>query len=264
MRHLQTELDRLYALPAAELTTPGTPKFLAPGATQVRALCLELARPADWRTLARVWEGVQSDLDWPAPGIAVSGQDGGQLWFSLEDPMPAIQAHALLEGLCKQYLAGLPANRLRLWPTPGTSTAQPMLPPRQTGPDRWAAFVARDLASVFTDEPWLDVPPGDDAQAALLAHLNSVPAADVAKLARLEPDVLPTANTTPPAPLGPAPIAATRPAGNPKPSAPSAPDLSGNETDPRRFLLRVMNDPAVEMHLRIDAAKALLHRKRRI
>jgi len=30
------------------------------------------------------------------------------------------------------------------------------------------------------------------------------------------------------------------------------------ETDPRRFLLSVMNDPSIEMALRIEAAKALL------
>jgi len=30
------------------------------------------------------------------------------------------------------------------------------------------------------------------------------------------------------------------------------------ETDPKRFLLKVMNDSTAELHLRIEAAKALL------
>ena len=36
--------------------------------------------------------------------------------------------------------------------------------------------------------------------------------------------------------------------------------FSATETDPRRVLLSVMNDPALEMALRIEAAKALLPR----
>jgi hypothetical protein len=228
MSRLHTELQRLY----------GThPNHTAnhPDPSGVRGLCLELARPADWRTLARVWEGVQTDLDWPAPAIAVSGVDGLQLWFSLEAAVPEAQAQALLTRLCARYLAEVPADRLHLQPA---ATADG-LPPRQVAPERWAAFVTRDLASVFADEPWLDLPPGDDAQADLLARLRSVP---VAEMARLQP--LPSA----PAPGGVAPSAPAAP------SAPNAPPV----TDPRQFLLDVMNNPAVEMHLRIEAAKALL------
>ena len=67
---------------------------------------LALARPADWEVLGRVWKGVQDELGWPAPGIAVSGTDACQLWFSLADPLPPAQAHALLERLRLRYLHG--------------------------------------------------------------------------------------------------------------------------------------------------------------
>lgn len=234
MNRLQTELQRLYGAHPA----PASQSAAEPG---TRALCLELARPADWRTLARVWEGVQTELDWPAPAIAVSGQDGLQLWFSLEAAVPVAQAQALLAQLCTRYLPEVPADRLRLWPA---ATADG-LPPRQVAPERWAAFVTRDLASVFADEPWLDLPPGDDAQADLLARLRSVPAAEVA---RLQP------RPSAPAFGGAAPSAPTASVAPVAPAAASNPPV----TDPRQFLLEVMNNPAVEMHLRIEAAKALL------
>jgi hypothetical protein len=225
MTRLHSELRRLYGSPSA----PSAP---TPGEPAVRALCLALARPADWRTLARVWEGVQTDLDWPAPAIAVSGVDGLQLWFSLEAAVPEAQAQALLARLCTRYLPEVPADRLRLRPAATTDE----LPPRQVAPERWAAFVTRDLASVFADEPWLDLPPGDDAQAELLARLRSVPVAEVARLLPL-PSTSASATAAPTAPV-----------------AASGPPV----TDPRQFLLDVMNNPAVDMHLRIEAAKALL------
>ena len=53
----------------------------------VRGLVLELARPAEWPPMARLWQGVQADLGWPAPAIVVNGVDGYQLWFSLAAPM---------------------------------------------------------------------------------------------------------------------------------------------------------------------------------
>lgn len=188
-----------------------------------------------------MWEGVQTELDWPAPAIAVSGQDGLQLWFSLETTVPVAQAQALLAQLCTRYLPEVPADRLHLRP----SVTADGLPPRQVAPERWTAFVTRDLASVFADEPWLDLPPGDDAQADLLARLRSVPAAEVA---RLQP------RPSTPAFGGAAPSAPTASAAPVAPAVASSPLV----TDPHQFLLEVMNNPAVDMHLRIEAAKALL------
>jgi hypothetical protein len=119
-----------------------------------------------------------------------------------------------------------------------------LVPAQQGATGRWSAFVAPGLASMFADEPWLDVPPGSDAQAQLLCRLESISAAD---LSRAQKELG----------LGEAPIARDpEPAGAGAPSSDSGATVT--ETDPKRFLLAVMNDPAVAMALRIEAARALL------
>ncbi|MCX2860816.1 hypothetical protein OOZ63_03075 [Paucibacter sp. PLA-PC-4] len=222
MNRLLTELRRLYALPAAE-----------PAEGRVRAMLLELARPADWDALGAVWRGVQADLELPAPAIAVNGIDGYQLWFSLAEPVPAAQALDFLEGLRRRYLDGIAAQRLTLAPTARD------LPPRQLPSGLWSALLAPDLAPVFADEPWLDTEPGAEGQADLLCRLQPIKSADFrAALERLVPDA--------PVPRADAASAA------PTPSA-----VAGQDA-PRRFLLGVMNDASAPLHLRIEAAKALL------
>lgn len=228
MNRLLTELQRLYAAPA---TAPASGKQAAEG--PARAMLLELARPADWDALGAVWRGVQADLELPAPAIAVNGRDGYQLWFSLADPVPAEQALAFLEGLRRRYLGGIAAQRLTLAPT-----AQE-LPPRQLPSGLWSALLAPDLAPVFAEEPWLDTEPGAEGQADLLCRIQSIKSAEFrAALERLGPDT-------------PAPQADTV-------SAAPAPSADAGQDEPRRFLLGVMNDASVPLHLRIEAAKGLL------
>lgn len=223
MERLQSELGRLYG---------------PTGGKEARGLVLELTGPGAWQELAKVWQGVQAELGWPAPGIAVSGDDAFQLWFSLAQPVPAAEAQAGLEALRARYLADAAPARVR------TKTFDGQAPPQQHGTDRWSAFVTPDLVSMFSEEPWLDLPPGADAQADLLATLRSVPPAEWQRALRPEA----------PAREG-APAAA--PLGAPA-SAPEAAPSRDPRRDPRRFLLDVMNDPGVEMRLRIEAAKALL------
>jgi len=220
MSRIQAELARLYASPLVD----------AQG--RVRALVLEVLQPAGWDALSRVWQGVQAELELPAPAIAVSGVDGLQLWFSLDAPVAPARAHAFLEALRKRYLDELPAARVRLWPDAAQPTRQAAsVPALQPETGNWSAFVSPDLASIFSDTPWLDIEPGEEGQAALLRGLQSIkPPAFDAVLARRDDA------------LGPA----VEPA--------AAPD----EDDPRRFLLRVMNDDSVDLALRIEAAKALL------
>ncbi len=218
MTRLQTELERLYL--AAPATLPDMPD-------RVRALVLEAVLPTGWDRLSAVWQGVQAELELPAPAIAVSGTDGVQLWFSLEAPVTVTQAHAFLDALRRRWLADLAPARVRLLPDPGARV------PALLAEDRWSAFVAPDLAAVFADTPWLDVEPGEDGQAALLHGLHSIkPAAFAEALARLR------------TPARDAPALAT--------AAPARAD------DPRAFLLRVMNDESVDLALRIEAAKGLL------
>ena len=108
----------------------------------------------------------------------------------------------------------------------------------------WSAFVAPDLAAVFSDDPWLDVPPTPDGQADLLSRIASTqPAAFLHALDQLQPAAVPA---TPDAPCG------TIDPPNRKWAS------AGQGLDPKQFLLAVMHDPAVELRLRIEAAKALL------
>jgi hypothetical protein len=246
MTRLQAEYRRLYAPDPSALRTGDTEATaLISPKERVRALVLSLARPADWDLLGELWRGVQSDLGWPAPAIAVSGVDAFQLWFSLAESLAVDHAHALLQDLCARYLPGVPAQRLKLLPTPKESQVPGQLrhaapvPTEWADTGNWSAFVTPDLVAVFADTPWLDIPPGEDGQVTLLRGLQSIsPAALAAATAELR---------APPAPA-PAFAGVTPPLA--RASAPC--------TDARQFLLAVMNDSSVPLALRIDAAKALL------
>ena len=219
MSRLAAELHRLYPTAAA-------------GSTQV--LRLEVAAPADWAALGAVWRGVQAELSLPAPAIAVSGTDGLQLWFSLQQPVSTARAEAFLARLQARYLPDVAPARVRLH----ADGLAPAVPAQDPASGNWSAFVAPDLAPVFADTPWLDIEPGADGQADLLARLTPTPAAafDAAWQA-LQPAAAPAA----PSP-GPSPVA-------------------GTNVDPRAFLQQVLNDPAAPLALRVDAARALLQHR---
>lgn len=230
MTRLDAEHRRLFLT-----ATPGGddgPFHAGPeGAT--RALILELASPATWADLSRVWQGVQADLDLPAPAIALTGAGGYQLWLSVAEPVASDRALRFLEGLRRRYLAEVRDERVRLQP------AVAALPPAEVAPGRWSAFVTADLAALFADEPWLDQPPGIDAQSEVLSRVASASAAQFGRACEwLEPRDRSS---------GPASVQVTGPDAG-----------AGPALDPREFLLGVMRDPAVDLHLRIDAAKALL------
>lgn len=221
MTRLQAELQRLYRHEGTD--------------GRARALLLEVKQPAGWDALSRVWQGVQRDCALPAPAIAVSGGDALQLWFSLAQPVETARATAFLQHLCRRYLHDVAPGRLQAGAvsslTPGT------LPPAQVDAERWSAFVAPDLVTLFAEERWLDHPPGHEAQADLLSRIESIqPEAFLRAEGELARD------------------GATTPAADPGPRAVDAPQPS----DPRAFLLSVMQDPAAPLHLRIEAAKALL------
>lgn len=214
MSTLQTALDRLYDHSGA------------PHPEYTRTLVLELARPAEWDLLSPLWRGVQTDLELPAPAIAVNGMDGFQLWFSLAEAVPHTLAQTFLEGLRTRYLHTVARARIGTW----SGTSAPAVPALHPVSGCWSAFVAPDLAAIFSEEPWLDLPPNPEAQANVLARLESIrPAAFHAVLQQC------TGVTTAPAPAA----------------------VLG-EVSPERFLREVMNNPQVDMHLRIEAAKALL------
>lgn len=247
MSRLHTEWQRLY-LPSTSDSqhTDWKTAPLVDAHARVRAMVLELARPADWEALSSVWRGVQLDLALPAPGIAVSGLDGYQLWFSLAEPVPAAQAFAFLDALRVRYLPEVAAHRVAMLPTADASASSKIphasrVPAQQASGEHWSAFVAPDLAPVFADTPWLDFPPSEHGQADLLAQLDCItPAVFQHAQALLRPAL--QAETTP-----------SKPEDQAGAGAPLSPAL-----DPKGFLLRVMNDEAVPLALRIEAAKALL------
>lgn len=241
MTRLPSELHRLYLMdaPAHQGAEPQAPS-LCDAQGRVRALVLGLARPADWRVVSAVWQGVQVDLGLPAPAIAVSGTDAYQLWFSLAEPLPAAQANEFLVALSARYLQGIAPERITWMPsvslhTPPHIEHAPLVPAEQLPTDQWSAFVAPDLAPVFAQTPWLDIPPNLEGQADLLSGLSSISPVDWSQaLARLRP---------------PEVVAAV---------AVAASETVGANTDPKAFLLAVMNNETVALSLRVDAAKALL------
>jgi hypothetical protein len=242
MSRLQTELQRLFFLPDAGQAAPGELALVGP-AGEVRTMVLEVARPAGWDALSKAWTGVQADLDLPAPAIAVTGVDGCQLWFSLARPVPLADATAFVEALRATYLDGVRPDRIttRPSPAPGGRSVK-MIPALQGDSGFWSAFVAQDLAPLFAEEPWLDLTPGDDAQADLLSRVDSIkPDAFARALQQLRQ---PSAATTPPG------------TDEPRTAVPRTTGIQG--LDPRQFLLDVMADTTIDLGLRIQAAKALL------
>jgi hypothetical protein len=238
MNRLQSELNRLY-LTGTSTAAADAPSasLVGPGGT-VRAMVMELTQPAHWEALSRVWHGVQSELELPAPAIAVSGIDGLQLWFSLAQPIAAGQAHAFLESLRSHFLPEVASARVRLMPAADASTPlhAPAVPARQELTGNWSAFVAPDLACVFAETPWLDVEPGEEGQASLLRGLQTTKQTSFEAASKR---------------LG---AHAAQSGATAAASVPAAVDLA----DPKRFLIQVMNDAAVPLALRIEAAKALL------
>ncbi|MDO8450227.1 MAG: hypothetical protein Q7T10_15630 [Rhodoferax sp.] len=258
MSTLQAELDRLYLSHERNIQNPhgAEPGLIASDGT-VRAMVLELARPADWTLLSILWRGVQTDLELPAPAIAVSGIDGYQLWFSLAEPTSVAQARAFLEFLRLRYLNLVAPGRISMMPSvdaamPGKIHHALLVPALQPATGRWSAFIAPDLAAIFSEEPWLDLPPNPDAQAKVLARLECIkPAVFHAALERLSPVVVRTETS-------PMTSVAVERGGSQANQEVNASDLHGNSPDPKVFLLGVMNDKTIELHLRIEAAKALL------
>ena len=266
MNRLQAEFQRLYlACPAdaAGQCADAAPSGLVDAHGRVRALVLELARPADWDVLANAWHGVQVDLGLPAPAIAVSGVDGVELWFSLAQAVDVTQAQAFLAALVSRYLPDVASHRLALMPAPDAASptgavlhARPV-PAQQAQTGHWSVFVAPGLAAVFADTPWLDSPPDNDGQAKLLRGLRSItPAEWTAASARWLPEgVRPDAETLDARAAPESDAAAADAAADTK--SPGQAGLAVG-ADPRRFLLSVMHDDSVALALRIEAAKALL------
>lgn len=279
MSRYSTEFDRLYAplAAASETAGPAAEGLIGPDG-QVRALVLDLGRPVEWPLVASLWQAVQENLDLPAAGIAISGEQSFQLWWSLAEAVPAEEGERFLQALQRRFLPTVKPARVRTFPTRADAGPRWIHAPRvpeQVMPDQWSAFVAPGLAPVFEDTPWVDFPPNEEGQAELLSGLKSVTPEQWKntwdRLAigaedrggRGNDSTARSESETPAHALSnvPVDVPATNPgAGAPPVSNPAAAPalVTPSFNDPRGFLLHVMNDSAVPLALRIEAAKALL------
>lgn len=204
--------------------------FLPTGGQQ--ALGLRFLRAADWPAIAELCQAMQEELDLPIPAVSIDGQ-GYQLWFSLAEAIDAAQAKYFLDGLCARYLADMPESRRQF------SLPDHLPPALLADGERWAAFIDPGMGSMFVAEPWLEMAPNRNQQADLLSAFESIRANDLARAhGQLHP---PNTAQQPTAP----PQAATLSTG-------------GTFTNPKQFLLAVMNDPQASAEQRLEAAKALL------
>jgi len=254
MSTLPSELNRLYLCgePNPAGPTDAQFPFVDPDG-RVRAMVLELARPADWKLFSTVWRGVQTDLELPAPAIAVNGIDGYQLWFSVAEPVPVYQAFTFLEALRLRFLRGVAPERIVMSPPRNGALADrlKLVPAQRQDTGLWSAFVAPDLAAIFSDEPWLDVSPSAEAQVKILAQLECIPSA---RFHALLEDFRPRIE----AESGALSSRSVESHNHPVSTGSSPPLVPAAVSTPKQFLLDVMNDSTVELHLRIDAARALL------
>lgn len=257
MNRLQLALRRLYHMPDSHDDVrddaPSASGLIAADG-RVRAVVMAIAKSAGWETTTMLWAKVQSDLDLPSPAMAISGIDSYQIWFSLAEPVPVAQARHFLDLLRLRYLSAIPPDWIRM--KPAEDIAAPGHPPRmvpslQPETGYWSAFVIPSLGGMFENEPWLESEPGSDSQADLLLRLESIKPDEFQQaLERLTAavEVLNAAQ---------APMSSNMESGAAS-LVKAALDLSGEGSDPKQFLLAVMNDPTIALHLRIEAAKALL------
>lgn len=245
---LQAEQRRLFGF---EVDSNGdlAPLHMSPAHASTRCLVLGLGRPAQWDPLLCVWEGVQSALSLPPPVIAVDGVDGFQLWFSLAEAVPAHTARRFLRLIVARHLADVELASVRCVPSidvpegQGATSLMPV-PAEQSVSGHWSAFVSPDLARIFEAEPWLEREPNPDAQADLLSRTVSASAQAFERALALL--------------AGDDEVASRTPRAGSAESVGSVVGTTHFVSDPRVFLLSVMNDPSVDMRIRVDAAKALL------
>lgn len=150
------------------------PLSLATPAGLIRAIVIDFRKQPDggdaahWSSLCALANTLQSDFGLPAPAVSISGDEGFQLWLSLEKPTSLGQAQAFVDLLRDTCMPGKP-----LRPLTAPVEVPPSLHPR-TG--KWAAFIHPGLGASFADESGLEMPPPLAGQLALLEGLHSVSA----------------------------------------------------------------------------------------
>ncbi len=219
----------------------------------VRAMVLAFERSGDWPSVAKLHRGLQEDLELPPPAISVSGRSGYLLWLSLAAPVPFGDAAAFLDALRLKYLADVSPACLCLMPDADDRPVYP-LPALDEATGKWSAFIDPDMGSMFIEEAGLEMAPNMNRQAEMLGRLVSVTNADF----RRALDLLRSATTTPPA--NEIPTELEQGGGDFSRLGENLAGRTAGEgfSDPKTFLLAVMNDASAGASHRIKAAKALL------
>jgi hypothetical protein len=233
MNRLQRQFDRLFRAPDASADNIE----LIDSDGRVKTLVITVARSRDWPNVAGLISGLQETLGLPLPAVAVDGKAGFQLWLPLAEPVALETAASFLSALRRQYLGDIADTDLVLLPLAGGPGSVRCIPALSAESGRWSAFIDPTMGGMFTDEGGLDFEPNPDRQADQLASISPIEPADFASAMAVL-----TA------------VAATTPA-----SAESASVTTiGRFSEPRDFLMAVMNEPSAPLALRIEAAKALL------
>lgn len=224
---------------------------LLDGSGMARLLLLDFRRAADWPAVDRLYQVLRDELDLPPPAVSVSGLAGYRLWFSLLEPVPQVQALAFLEALRQRYLSDLPPVCVESRPSGRELGPVDLVPARHEESGKWSAFIDPSMGSMFIDEPGLEMVPNLERQADMLAPLLSIKSEDFTRaLAFLQaPPAVALASSLPVEAVAVAP-----PRGEPT----CLLNVGGSFSDPRSFLLAVMNDQSAGADQRIEAAKALL------
>jgi len=107
MNKLESELQRLYFFPSqawlgakSESDNPHINLITATGL--VRCLVISVKDGGAWQQVAALYQGIQDELELPAPAISVSVEDGYQIWFSLAEPVALQLAQDFMEGICTE------------------------------------------------------------------------------------------------------------------------------------------------------------------
>jgi len=223
----------------------------------VRSMAASFEKAADWEEVAKLYQAIQDDLELPAPAISISGHGGYTLWFSLTEAVAAPLVAAFLEALRLKYLAEMPLSRLTFLPAAKGPNLLRLVPALDETTGKWSAFIDPSMGGMFIDEPGLEMAPNMDRQADMLGRLESIKPPELLRAV----EVMQTSDNadgigTEAQPTPGASIGDKQPA---RQGATSTGLASGKYyTDPRKFLLAVMNDASAGTRQRIKAAKALL------
>ncbi|WP_426211553.1 hypothetical protein [Massilia sp. TWP1-3-3] len=173
MLKLRAQLRRLYLLEGSLPADQAAGPVLLTHDGHTRAIVIDFDKlpgedDAHWRLLCLVANGLQGELDLPAPAVSISGEHGFRLWLSLAAPIPLGVARQFVTLLREKYFPDLPV--------PPDAISRPVaLPPcLHQGSGRWAAFINPGLGASFADEAGLEMAPPLAGQTALLEHLACI------------------------------------------------------------------------------------------